>query len=260
MSHLFFCSNASCSATVDIMNSICMNCWRASTTFPAPLAACPDCGDTGASSVGTDRCAACQTHHDHPCNRAVMLDDHEHPGNCAWNDDGTRTCDDDEVEWSIWCVAAPRCTCDGSGRMCPHCCEEDSDPCYGCGSHSLWDNRYCLACYEDRYGPRNLNPVPMCIDCGGHQLAQGSARCYSCIDGARSAAYADVPPGRSPDELREVIAEIEARLLTNMTKGQRDDWIWILQNRRADLAEAEKEMWEGYDQDDLRKLDRMSRY
>jgi len=56
--------------------------------------------------------------------------------------------------------------------------------------------------------------------------------------------------------MRAEIAEIEARLLTNMTKGQKDDWVWILQNRRADLADAEKEMWEQYDQDDLNKLDR----
>jgi len=82
----------------------------------------------------------------------------------------------------------------------------------------------------------------MCVDCGGHGLAQGSARCYACIDGAT----------RSPDELRELIEEIEARLLTNLTKGQRDDWVWILQNRRADLAAAEKEMWEGYDRENQR--------
>jgi hypothetical protein len=40
--------------------------------------------------------------------------------------------------------------------------------------------------------------------------------------------------------MRNEIAEIEFRLLGKMTKNQKDDWIWILQNRRADLAEAEK--------------------
>jgi len=166
----------------------------------------------------------------------------------------------DVVEEDTWCGTTDwltsTCTCGGGSRMCPHCCEEDSDPCRGCGSHSLWDNRYCRTCYEVRYGPC----YPMCIDCGGHELAQDSARCHSCIDGARSDAAAAVPPARSPDELREVIAEIEERLTTNMTKGQRDDWIWILQNRRADLAAAEKEMCEGYDQDDLNKLDRANHY
>jgi hypothetical protein len=55
--------------------------------------------------------------------------------------------------------------------------------------------------------------------------------------------------------MRDEIAEIEERLKTNMTKHQKDDWIWLLQNRRGDLAAAEKEMWAGYDADDLRKLD-----
>jgi len=61
------------------------------------------------------------------------------------------------------------------------------------------------------------------------------------------------------ESMRMEILEIEARLKTNMTKAQKDDWIWLLQNRRADLADAEKEMWAGYDQDDLRKLDLQSR-
>jgi len=68
------------------------------------------------------------------------------------------------------------------------------------------------------------------------------------------------PCHTSLESMRAEIAEIEERLRTNMTKGQKDDWIWILQNRRADLADAEKEMWAGYDEDDLRKLDRQSRY
>jgi hypothetical protein len=59
--------------------------------------------------------------------------------------------------------------------------------------------------------------------------------------------------------MRDEIAEIEERLKTNMTKHQKDDWIWLLQNRRGDLAAAEKEMWAGYDADDLRKLDLQSR-
>jgi hypothetical protein len=78
-------------------------------------------------------------------------------------------------------------------------------------------------------------------------------------------AHPLLPPSPEPrhtslQSMRDEIAEIEARLRTNMTKGQKDDWIWLLQNRRADLAEAEKEMWSGYDADDLRKLDMHMRY
>ena len=69
-------------------------------------------------------------------------------------------------------------------------------------------------------------------------------------------SFTPAPPRHtSLESMRTEIAEIEARLRTNMTKAQKDDWIWLLQNRRADLAEAEKEMWDQYDQDDLRKLD-----
>jgi hypothetical protein len=62
-------------------------------------------------------------------------------------------------------------------------------------------------------------------------------------------------------ELKKIIEEIEARLRKGgMTKGQKDDWIWILQNRRGDLAHERKvameEMWSHYDADDLRKMDR----
>jgi hypothetical protein len=71
-----------------------------------------------------------------------------------------------------------------------------------------------------------------------------------------SSCYLPPPRHTSLKSMHDEIAEIEARLLTNMTKEQKDDWIWILQNRRGDLAEAEKEMWAQYDKDDLNKLDR----
>ena len=48
------------------------------------------------------------------------------------------------------------------------------------------------------------------------------------------------PPRKSLEEMRSEIAEIEFRLLSKMTKNQKDDWRWLLQNRRADLAAAEK--------------------
>jgi hypothetical protein len=69
------------------------------------------------------------------------------------------------------------------------------------------------------------------------------------------------PPPRhtSLESMRDEIAEIEARLLTKMTKKQKDDWIWILHKRREDLAEAEKDLWAQYDKDDLRKMDQANR-
>jgi len=109
-----------------------------------------------------------------------------------------------------------KCTCDGSGRMCQTCDEESSDPCRGCGSRSLWSDTYCLKCYEVRYGPI---------------------------------------PHRTPDTVREEMSNIEEKLAMmgrGMTPGQYEDWHKLLRIREVELAE----MWEGYDQDDLRKLDR----
>jgi hypothetical protein len=106
--------------------------------------------------------------------------------------------------------------------MCDFCAEEYAEPCRGCGVPcQLWvDETYCRDCHRERYGVPETKPEH-----------------------------------KSLESMRAEIAEIEERLKTNMTKGQKDDWIWLLQNRRADLAAAEKEMWEQYDEDDLRKLD-----
>jgi hypothetical protein len=278
-SHTFFCHQPACSNMTTELGSTCDACrqdWRR----------CPDCGDMGASVVGSNYCHECYSRRDHPCNTAFIDYPHEHTGRCECNRE------DDDAEWDIWCgvdelpqavrvsdelkaellanlptegdkwsftpqcicdamaglecESCPyarelKCTCDGSGRMCQTCDEESSDPCRGCGSHSLWSDRYCLKCYEVRYGLRRgpINPV--------------------------AAPLPPLPPSPEPrdmslESMRAEIAEIEVRLRGGLTKGQRDDWLWLLLNRRADLAAAEKEMWEGYDQDDLRKLDRASRY
>ena len=115
------------------------------------------------------------------------------------------------------------CTCDGSGLVCPSCNEEYHENCRGCGAFTnLGLGDYCSACY--------LPPLPP--------------------------SPPQVPRHTSFESMRAEIAEIEARLLTKMTRAQKDDWTWILQRRRADLAQAQKEMWEQYDEDDLRKFDR----
>ena len=111
------------------------------------------------------------------------------------------------------------CTCDGSGLVCPSCNVEYHENCRGCGAFTnLGLGDYCSDCY--------LPPPPQ------------------------------VPRHSSFESMRAEIAEIEARLLTKMTQAQKDDWTWILQRRRADLAQAQKEMWVQYDEDDLNKLDR----
>jgi len=175
-----------------------------------------------------------------------------------------------DAEWDIWCGSdEPHCTCDGTGRMCDFCSEEYKEPCRGCGvpSHLWTDDTYCRACYVERYGTE----FPKKVRVSDEHKAELLANLPTEEDGwSFTPAFPPLPPSplieealrqdwRTLDELRYIIAEIEVRIRGGLTKGQRDDWIWILQNRRADLAEAEKEMWEGYDQDDLNKLDLQDR-
>ena len=48
---------------------------------------------------------------------------------------------------------------------------------------------------------------------------------------------------------------IEEKLYTRMTISQKADWERLLVARQMLLKQYEAEMWEGYDKDDLRKLD-----
>jgi hypothetical protein len=178
-----------------------------------------------------------------------------------WDYDlGYRVCDNSDDEDCP--QHEPQCTCNReTGLMCDLCSEEYKEPCRGCGVNShLWtDNTYCRACYVERYGYEFPKTVRVSDEIKAGLLANLPDTW------SFTPAHPPLPPSPPPrhtslQSMRDEIEEIEARLKTNMTKGQKDDWIWLLQNRRADLAEAEKEMWAGYDADDLRKLDRASRY
>ena len=293
--HLFFCINTNCENT-SMSGQQCVDCaeWAeacaeqadCSIALPPPVTHCEDCGAW--SQVFPDNC--CHTCHmqrvrSAPCEGCpgcgcelwgALLGTNGYCGMCWQQRYGLLSChgsssvaDEREEcqmcgdmtapgnsETSGWvcdecfealdhhencnetrdmccCLRAQRrveevkpqdtgCTCDGSGLVCPSCNVEYHENCRGCGAFTnLGLGDYCSACY--------LPPPP---------------------------APASTPRHTSLASMRAEIAEIEARLLTNMTKGQKDDWVWILQNRRADLADAEKEMWEQYDQDDLNKLDR----
>lgn len=182
---------------------------------------CPGCGDMGATVLGSDYCHACMSGCNHPCNTAFVSDE-------------------------------PQCTCNReTGLMCDFCSEEYKEPCRGCGVNShLWvDDRYCRDCYDERYGP------PRVVRVSDEHRADILANLPD------TWSFTPAPPRHtSLESMRTEIAEIEARLRTNMTKAQKDDWIWLLQNRRADLADAEGGMWAGYDADDMRKLDLLARY
>ena len=250
-SHTFFCHQPSCSNMTTELGSTCDACrqdWRC----------CPDCGDFGATVLGSNYCHECDSRRNHPCNATPAADGWcpecdlytvvlpNICDRCQQKRDDVCTCYGgeqcahcarylaDQAEYDIWCgVPEPQCECNReTGLMCDLCSEEYAEPCRGCGVPSqLWtDDTYCRACYVARYGdefPKAHPPLPPSPE----------------------------PRHTSLESMRTEIAEIEARLKTNMTKGQKDDWVWLLLNRRADLAAAEKDMWDQYDEDDLRKLD-----
>jgi hypothetical protein len=222
--HIFFCNETDCSNMTTYYGATCYDCCRDR---------CLGCGDMGATVLGSDYCHTCMSVRDHPCNTAFVSDE-------------------------------PHCTCDDSGRMCDFCSEEYKELCRGCGEYShLWvDDMYCRSCYVDRHGYEFPPKVRVSDELKDNLLAnlptEGDKWSFT-------PAPPPLPPSPKPrhtslESMRAEIAEIEVRLRGGLTKGQRDDWVWLLQNRRADLAEAEKEMWAGYDQDDLRKLDRANRY
>ena len=230
-SHVYFCHQTDCSNMTTEHGSTCGTCrqdWRC----------CPDCGDLGATVLGSNYCYACYSRRNHPCNAPPAAD-----GWCPECDlytvvlpnicdrcqqkrddvctcDGNEPCDHcgrylaDEAEYDVWCgvdeMGEPQC--DG-GPSCELCADEYAEPCRGCGVPSqLWtDDTYCRKCYVDRYGDEFPKPKP------------------------------DVRAAR--EKIIAEITEIEARLKTKMTEDQKDDWIWLLQNRRGDLAAAEKEIW-----------------
>ena len=280
-SHVYFCHQTDCSNMTTELGSTCGTCrqdWRC----------CPDCGDLGATVLGSNYCHACYSRRNHPCNAppaangwcpecdlyTVVL-----PNICSrcqqkrddvCTCDGNEPCDHcgrylaDEAEYDVWCgvdeMGEPQC--DG-GPSCELCADEYAEPCRGCGVPSqLWtDDTYCRKCYVDRYGDEFPNRHADLHLALGRAIAESDTRSQEQIQLLlEDHGYSARVPPPSLQSIQDQIDEIEERLRSNMTKGQRDDWIWILQNRRADLAEAEKEMWAGYDEDDLRKLDRQSRF
>ena len=285
-SHDYFCHQTDCSNMTTELGSTCDTCrqdWRC----------CPDCGDLGATVLGSNYCHECYSRRNHPCNAPPAADGWcpecdlytvvlpNICDRCQQKRDDVCTCDSgepcdhcarylaDEAEYDVWCgvdelgepqcdggpscelCAEPRCTCNReTGRMCDVCADEYAEPCRGCGILSqLWtDNTYCRKCYVERHG----DDLHLAL---GRAIAESDTRSQEQIQ-----LLLDDRRHTSLQSIQDQIDEIEERLRSNMTKGQRDDWVWLLQNRRADLAEAEKEMWAGYDEDDLRKLDRQSRF
>jgi hypothetical protein len=225
--HTFFCSEMDCSNETLRPDVRCMDCWESTLTREQPdYEGCVGCGYYG-PALGSNNgyCPACwQQRFGYESPIAVADETKPH-----------------------WC-----------GHVdCQPCQSEYHEQCGGCGKNcDLWDHRYCKECYEKPVVVRLSDELK--AELFANLPTEGDKWSFT-------PAHPPLPPSPEPrhtslQSMRDEIAEIEERLKTNMTKGQKDDWVWLLLNRRADLAEAEKEMWAGFDADDLRKLDLLARY
>jgi len=160
------CFQAGCPNMTTDLGSTCDACrqdWRR----------CPDCGDMGATVLGSNYCHECYSRRNHPCNAPPAAD-----GWCP-------ECDMYTVVLPNICTKCQekrdnRCTCNReTGRMCDFCAEEYEEPCRGCGVPSqLWtDDTYCRKCFVERYGdefppkaPAIMNPENVCEECGIESL------------------------------------------------------------------------------------------
>ena len=260
--HIYFCSQPDCNMEVSIYGTECHNYVESVSTEPSE---CPGCGEDiliGANGYCADcwgeRFDSIELSYCMGCGERAPFIENQH----------CRDCNDRRVEASqaikTWWMRLRSarydeyegisCRCVGFGPLCGHCldmldeappkphwcgkpdCEqcqsEYYEQCGGCGTNcNLWDDRYCKSCYEDRYVAKVEQPPPT-----------------------------PEPDYREPADVRDEIEEITAKLRgTSMTPGQQADWRWLLRNRQEELARMEAEMWEGYDQDDLRKMDQNMR-
>ena len=138
--HLFFCITTDCGNTA-VAGTMCNECASWSV-------ACPDCGDTGATVLGSNYCHECFSKRNHPCNAPPAADgwcpecdmytvvlpnicdrcQQKRDDVCSC-DGGDEPCDHcaqylaDEAEYDVWCgVDEPQCTCHLEiARGCDHC-------------------------------------------------------------------------------------------------------------------------------------------
>lgn len=110
--HLFFCITTDCGNTA-VAGTMCNECASWSV-------ACPDCGDTGATVLGSNYCHECFSKRNHPCNAQPAAD-----GWCP-------ECDIYTVVLPNLCTRCQQkrddvCTCDGGDEPCDHCAQYLAD-------------------------------------------------------------------------------------------------------------------------------------
>jgi len=246
--HIFFCNETDCSNKVPMYLGKCVDCAE------PPVTHCEDCGAW--SQVFPDNC--CHTCHMARVRRA--------PAD-GWCPEVPPGCVDCGKEYSVGLALDP--------TRCPRCVLSAQHPCTGrrnsvastvaelfthpcgvegCTTRALYysgppdvDEGHLILRCEEHYEPLPMSPISICDECDRSENGEYAEDC------------ACPTPTRSLEDSRAAIAYIKEKLTTRMTFAQTEHWERLLTFREKELADAEAEMWAGYDADDLRKLDLQNR-
>jgi len=168
-----------------------------------------------------------------------------------------------------------------SDETCNDCYEakftrEQAEGCSGCGVLETTNNGYCGACWQQRYGVDDTHwcgkqdcvqcqseYYEQCGGCGDYCDLWNDRYCKVCYDVRYEKP---LPPSPEPEpehkslgDYYDEIAKIKDKLRLPMTAGQKADWQRLLDRREAEVKGYLEDMWAGYDDDDLRKMDLMGR-
>ena len=234
--HIFFCTNDECGNVAPEEGALCVHCEPTAPAGDEPDGGCVDCGEEYSVGLALDptRCPRCVLSAQHPC---VGLSA-QHP--CVGDRRNSVTSPIPEPP-AVIRTTAP---------------ELFTRPCgvVGCTTRALYysmppdvDEGHLILRCEEHYEPLPESPRSMCDEC----------------DRSESGEYAEdctyPTPVRSLEDSRAAIKHIKEKLKTRMTSAQTEHWERLLKFREKELADAEAEMWAGYDADDLRKLDLQNR-
>jgi len=156
--HIYFCFQTNCPNMTSDLGSTCDACredWRR----------CPDCGDMGATVLGSNYFHECYSRRNHPCNAPPAADgwcpecemvtvvlpnicsdcQQKRDERCTCDEDTERSCAPcdrriarrlaDQAEYDVWCgVPEPCCTCDGGDEPCDHCAQYLADK----AEYAIW--------------------------------------------------------------------------------------------------------------------------
>ena len=169
--HIYFCHQIGCAKMTSELGSTCDACredWRR----------CPDCGDMGATVLGSNYCHECYSRRNHPCNAPPAADgwcpDCEMVtvvlpnicADCQEKRDDVCICHEENARACAPCgrriadiVNETICTCDGGDKPCDHCAQYLADKaeydiwcgvdeCDDCGA-PVKDGRLTCLCWAD---------------------------------------------------------------------------------------------------------------